>query len=703
MKYVNYLTTEEKFFQLSKQYSEEEACVFQLISNKKKEFFDFFTDFFIDLPGFITIYKEKFFSRIKDFIDDKNYIFDLEQKYKSKYPEGNMQLYLNNNGTNNIKKEEQKEENNLLGNKRERPMDNILLTYDTELKLLENDYPQIIDSDEKKLSKPVQIKQEKNDENNTNESSNDNNNENINNNINNNKKIINDENVLALISKKSKTHKISEYKKNNLSIEKEKLSIKHQNRSRKVDKIKFGSKENKYKARKLPNSQNTSKIRRKKGKNMSIKKSDLIKIHSTIKSYHINNSIVTNIMDGSLSKNDYSINNIREHKEYSQSSVNMLYGINSRLDKMPKINVHKKKKYEINYSAGKLLDNIKERLSNIDSKEKNSRKIKYLSDDKQRRDERIKLNQINQIVNNNFYGKERLKSPVFNDRDDTADTNNTNNENIVNCENKSNNKNRISNPKKKNSNRKSSSKSIKKKNYNKNVFVNYKIILHYKKKRGEKIITKSEFIPQSINIEKNAIDMNEVKMLFNSLFYKKAEKKEVNKSNKPIAKKKYNLRKRKKNATKIIRSKKTIIPKSRAHLRKLRKSTRLQNISKIQNSKDKKNKPKKDLRRKSKLFKRIKSKKQNKKTSVKKSEERAYESRSDSLFKAGNVRTNCQNDIDIENYNDQILVNKTEHIDSRIEEEIYSNRGSVKKNNVNNNKIDYFDTISGFNYLYSQK
>ena len=174
MKYVNYLTTEEKFFQLSKQYSEEEACVFQLISNKKKEFFNFFTDFFIDLPGFITIYKEKFFSRIKDFIDDKDYIFDLEQKYKSKYPEGNMQLYLNNNGANNIKKEEQKEENNLLGNKRERPMDNILLTYDTELKLLENDYPQIIDSDEKKLSKPVQIKQEKNDENNTNESSNDN-------------------------------------------------------------------------------------------------------------------------------------------------------------------------------------------------------------------------------------------------------------------------------------------------------------------------------------------------------------------------------------------------------------------------------------------------------------------------------------------------------------------------------------------------
>ena len=696
MKYVNYLTTEEKFFQLSKQYSEEESCVFQLISNKKKEFFDFFIEFFIDLPGFITIYKEKFFSRIKDFIDDKDYIFDLEQKYKSKYPESYLQLELKNNikNVNNIKKEEQIDENNLLGYKRERSKDNILLTYDTELKLLENDYPQIIDSDEKKLSKPVQIKQEKIDENDINECPNDNNNENINN------KNINDINIQALINKKSKTHKLNQNKKNNLNIEKEKLIIKRLNRSRKVDKIKFGSKDNKYRTRKLPNSQNTSKIRRKKGKNMSVKKGDLVKIHSTIKSYHFNNSIVTNISDGSISKNDYSINNIRQYKEYSTNSVNLFYGINSRLDKMPKINVHKKKKYEINYSAGKLLDNIKKRLSNIDSKEKTSRKRKYLSDDKQRRDERIKLNQINQIVNNNFYGKERLKSPIFNDKDDTADTNN---ENIVNCEKKPNNKNKINNSKKKNAKRNSSPKSAKKKNYNKNISVNYKIILHYKKKKGEKIITKSEFIPEAIIIEKNAITMNEVKLLFNSLFNKKVEKKKINKSNKPNALKKYSLRKRKKNVPKIIRSKRYTFPKTRAQLRKVRKST-LQNISKIPNlkTKEKKNKPKKDIRRKSKLFVRIKSKKQDKKASVKKSEERTYESRCDSLFKAGNVRTNCQNDIDIENNNDQILVNKTEHIDSRMEEEFNSNRASVRKNSAKN-KIDYFDTLNGFNYLYSQK
>ena len=72
------------------------------------------------------------------------------------------------------------------------------------------------------------------------------------------------------------------------------------------------------------------------------------------------------------------------------------------------------------------------------------------------------------------------------------------------------------------------------------------------------------------------------------------------------------------------------------------------------------------------------------------------------MFKAGNVRTNCQNDIDIENNNDQILVNKTEYIDSRMEEEFNSNRASVRKNS-SKNKIDYFDTLNGFNYLYSQK
>ena len=686
MKYVNYLTTEEKFFQLSKEYSEEEACVFQLISNKKKLFFDFFTDFFIDLPGFITIYKDKFFSRIKDFIDDKDYIYELEQKYKSKYPESNMFIDSNDNiHANYTQEEEQKEENNLIGNKRERPKDNISLTYETELKLLEHDYPQLIDSDEKMLTKPIKIKQEKIDENDNSEVALDNNNEKRDKNT-------NDINSQVMTGKKSKTHKVKESKKNNLSIEKEKITIKHQNRSRKIDKMKFSSKDNKYRTRKYPNSQNTSKNRRKRGKNMSIKKGELVKIYSTVKSYHYNNNIVTNAHDDSSSRNNSIINNIQE---YNQNNVNMFYGINSRLDKMPKINVFKKKKYEINYSAGKLLDNIKERLSNIDSKETNKRKRKYLSDDKQRRDEKLKLNQINQIVNNNFYGKERLSSPSINDKDDTADTNN---ENIVNCANKTNKKNKINNLRKKKTKRNSSNHS-KKKYLNKNVSVNYKIILHYKKRKGERMIIKSEFIPETLIIEKSAIDMNEIKILFNSLFPRKVEKKKTIKTNILNT---YSLRKRKKNVPKIIRSKKPRIPKTRAQLRKLRKSTRLQHKSKISNQKEKKNKRKRDFRRKSKVFVRIKDKKNDKKASFKKSEERAFDSRSESLFKAGNVRTNCQNDINTENDCDQILVNKTECIDSKIDEDVYSSRGNPKKNN-SNYKIEDIDAIKGFNYLYNQK
>ena len=676
MKYVNYLTTEEKFFQLSKEYSEEEACVFQLISNKKKLFFDFFTDFFLDLPGFITIYKEKFFSRIKDFIDDKDYIFDLEQKYKMKYPENHLNLEFNNN----VNVNSNKEKNNLLGNKRERSKENTLsmLTYDTELKLLENDYPQIIDSDDKFRHKSLQIKQEKIDENNPNG-------------------IIHDENEniddkdisLQLASgKKSKTHKTIINKKSDLNVGKEKIVLKQQNRSKKVDKSKFNPKE-KNRSRKLPNSQNTSKVRRKKGKNMSIKKSDIQKVYSPIKTYYSNN-IVNNTFSDSSSRKDYTINNIQE---YNQNNVNMFYGINSRLDKMPKINVFKKKKYEMNYSAGKLLDDIKERLSNMGLKNKNRKKC--LSDDRNKIEEMVKLKQI---VNNNFYGKERLKSPVFNDKDDTTETNN---ESIINCETNDKKENKVNNPKKKNAKR-NSSKQLPKNRYNKHISIKYRIILHYKKRKGEKIITKSEYPPEAIIIDKNAIDMTKVKILFDSLFQKKVEKKQTTKTN---TSKGYILKKRKKNVPKIIRSKKQEIKKDRSQFRKLRKSTRIQHISNFSKSKLKdKNNLKRNLRRKSKIFVGIKKKKGNKKVLIKKTEEeKAFDSRSESLmFKAGIIRTNNDKDNNIESDCDQILVNKTDCFDSRNDDDAFSSRGNVKKNNINYN-IDDIDALKGFNYLYHQK
>ena len=136
---------------MTKEYSDEEACIFQLISNKKKQFLNFFTDFFINLPGFVTIYKDKFFSKIKDFIDDNNYIFSLKDEYLKKYPENNK------NQNNDITEGK----NGFLGLKRKRYKEN-KTAYDQELKLLENDYPQIIENDEEQIIyNKIQIKKEK--------------------------------------------------------------------------------------------------------------------------------------------------------------------------------------------------------------------------------------------------------------------------------------------------------------------------------------------------------------------------------------------------------------------------------------------------------------------------------------------------------------------------------------------------------------
>ena len=70
----------------------------------------------------------------------------------------------------------------------------------------------------------------------------------------------------------------------------------------------------------------------------------------------------------------------------------------------------KKKGYQINRSAGKLLENIKEKLINIGKKSKNSKRGKCLSDDRLKLDE---MQNFKKFVNDNFYGGEKLKSPKF--------------------------------------------------------------------------------------------------------------------------------------------------------------------------------------------------------------------------------------------------------------------------------------------------
>ena len=378
-------------------------------------------------------------------------------------------------------------------------------------------------------------------------------------------------------------------------------------------------------------------------------------------------------------RNDFFI--MHKSQEYSPNPLNMSFGINSRLDKMPKINVYRKKKHQINFSAGKLLNNIKQKLSNIDSRNKIMRKRRVVSEDILKREEMQKLKQI---VNNNFYGKERLKSP---------DVKETNNENNINFANDANSTIKINKVKKKKLIKGiNTSKSTRKNVFNKNTSLGYKIILKYKKENNERIITNSEFVPDSIIIEKKAIEMSEVKPLFSSLL-NKIKKEATIKEN--IKKRK---RKRKKKLTKEDIEKRQKTQMNLTQFRKLRKSTRIQhvkNISKVKSS------YKKKLRRRSKIFIRRKAKREERKISKKKKEERAYDSGSeDCVLTAGKIRTNLQENMDITNNTidgDNILVKQTDNFDSG--DGGFSNRNSKKR--LSNYNFDSIEAIKGFNYLFN--
>ena len=131
--FSNYLNKNEFILRFkksknNKELSNEETCLFQLISNKKNKFLQFFSEFFINLPGFLTIYKDKFFSKIKEYINDKTYINSLKDKCHEismnyKYIDEVDEKYLGNK------------------RKREKLNEDDQIKYDDELKLLESDYP----------------------------------------------------------------------------------------------------------------------------------------------------------------------------------------------------------------------------------------------------------------------------------------------------------------------------------------------------------------------------------------------------------------------------------------------------------------------------------------------------------------------------------------------------------------------------------
>ena len=720
---MNYFSKSESYFKYSKEYLEEENCIFHLISNKKESFKKFFTEFFIDLPGFTSIYKDKFFSKLNELIDDEKLFFELFHKYESKV-EGNENCFLNDNNINDKEKNEVKKD--LLGFKRKRNKDKDikgekgekdnkveeekLSEYGEELLQLEIDYPQIIDNkdsvqikneneneamktvnkdkdkihdknkDNNQNNKEIPVKKEKNDENDINNINKDKENKDYNELKQKEKEILKQ----YIPEKKSKKAKIKENKKDNLNLEEkdEELPQKIGNKSKKSSKVNNKIHRNKF----LPHSQNASKKKKKKSRYISINKSYFTNIYSPVKTTNYNN-ILTNVIENSLynsydnNRNDFFI--MHKSQEYSPNPLNMSFGINSRLDKMPKINVYRKKKHQINFSAGKLLNNIKQKLSNIDSRNKIMRKRRVVSEDILKREEMQKLKQI---VNNNFYGKERLKSP---------DVKETNNENNINFANDANSTIKINKVKKKKLIKGiNTSKSTRKNVFNKNTSLGYKIILKYKKENNERIITNSEFVPDSIIIEKKAIEMSEIKPLFSSLL-NKIKKEPTIKEN--IKKRK---RKRKKKLTKEDIEKRQKTQMNLTQFRKLRKSTRIQhvkNISKVKSS------YKKKLRRRSKIFIRRKAKREERKISKKKKEERAYDSGSeDCVLTAGKIRTNLQENMDITNNTidgDNILVKQTDNFDSG--DGGFSNRNSKKR--LSNYNFDSIEAIKGFNYLFNQK
>ena len=677
IKYVDYLNNNESFFKMTKEYSDEEACIFQLISNKKKQFLNFFTDFFINLPGFVTIYKDKFFSKIKDFIDDNNYIFSLKDEYLKKYPENNK------NQNNDITEGK----NGFLGLKRKRYKEN-KTAYDQELKLLENDYPQIIENDEEQIIyNKIQIKKEKISDEDLIDM--DQSNENI-----------TDASIAPpaylINEKKSKTSGIKERKKNfELSINEALI-----NKNKRSEKKNLGSRDRRH-SNNVSTSQKASKLRKRKAKNSTIKKCDYVKIYSPLKTYHYNN-IVNNVIDNSGCRKEYIIKSIG-----NPNTVNMLYGINSRLDKMPKINIYKKKGYQINRSAGKLLENIKEKLINIGKKSKNSKRGKCLSDDRLKLDE---MQNFKKFVNDNFYGGEKLKSPKFtvNDYKDDKKENfiNMNNRNSKDVNNV-NNVNNINTTKKKKKliKMKDINKSPLKNNYNSHVNISYKIILNYKKRGREKLVTKSEFIPEAIIIDKSILIMNEIKSLFNSLFKKK------NVIAKSVIKEKA------KSKTEIVKKKETKPRKKRSRQRTtsisdriLRDSTTKQHISHI-NYKTKKPKNKnRNNRRKRKIFIRSMKKTEEKKVNYRNSEHKRFDSRESNVMNISQIRTNCdhnnKSDFEMKNEDDRVLVTKTCRMETISDDGKCLNK-KASQMKVGSHDSDFnleaIDALKGFNYLYQQK
>jgi len=390
--YSNYLNKNDFILRLSKsknckEYENEEKCVFQLISNKKSEFINFFGEIIINLPGFMTIYKDKFFARLVEFIDDKNYVNDLKNKcydisLNYKYIDEFDEKYLGNK------------------RKREKIDDDEMFRYDKEMKLLLNDYPKGKEGKEAKEG-TIMIKKEKNIL-----SSNDI--ENVkkrkleNNNINNN---INNNNMNKEIYMKKKICEKSNSNSND-SVYINYFSETKKEKNKEIKNINNNDMKMKY-------DKNGKRIDRKKDKAESPRP---FRYYSPVKSTYKDNlslsllkgkpkyvavSDISSINNIISNENSFSIDElfISEISDISNKAAS--FGISSRFDRMPKINIQRKKRNLMNTSSGCLLGEIKEKLINKGLSTVCKQNINKLENEI-----RSEQTSLHNLVSNNFYGPE---------------------------------------------------------------------------------------------------------------------------------------------------------------------------------------------------------------------------------------------------------------------------------------------------------
>ena len=408
--YSNYLNKNDFILRLSKsknckEYDNEEKCVFQLISNKKNEFINFFGEIIINLPGFMTIYKDKFFARLIEFLGDKNYVNDLKNKcydisLNYKYIDEFDEKYLGNK------------------RKREKIDDDEMFRYDKEMQLLLNDYPK---GKEKEGGAQISIKKEKNIF-----SSNDI--ENIkkrkledintykNNNINNNNMNANVNKVIDMKNKACENINLNSNSNSNSNY--------MNNDSVNMNYFSEVKKEKKKNIKNMNNNEikikNEKKIERKKDKAESPRP---FRYYSPVKSTYKDNlslsllkgkpkyiavSDISSINNIISNENSFSIDElfISEISDISNKAAS--FGINSRFDRMPKINIQRKKRNLINTSSGCILGEIKEKLINKGL----STICKQNKINKLENEVRSEQTSLHNLVSNNFYGPENkiLKS-----------------------------------------------------------------------------------------------------------------------------------------------------------------------------------------------------------------------------------------------------------------------------------------------------